>query len=79
MTSAYSTGFHDITSGTSGSFSATTGYDLVTGVGALELEDRVAEGAQGEGRDGHVRRRPEVAGVENAAGLNQFTIVWLAA
>jgi kumamolisin len=34
VTSAYSTGFHDITSGTSGSFSATTGYDLVTGWGS---------------------------------------------
>ena len=34
VTSAYSTGFHDITSGTSGSFSAVTGYDLVTGWGS---------------------------------------------
>ncbi len=34
VTSAYSTGFHDITSGRSGSFSATTGYDLVTGWGS---------------------------------------------
>lgn len=34
VTSAYSTGFHDITSGKSGSFSATTGYDLVTGWGS---------------------------------------------
>ena len=33
ITSAYSTDFHDITSGKSGSFSATTGYDLVTGWG----------------------------------------------
>jgi hypothetical protein len=30
----YSTGFHDITSGKSGSFSTTTGYDLVTGWGS---------------------------------------------
>jgi kumamolisin len=34
LTSAYSTDFHDITSGTSGSYSATTGYDLVTGWGS---------------------------------------------
>jgi subtilase family serine protease len=34
VTSAYTTNFHDITSGTSGSFSATTGYDLVTGWGS---------------------------------------------
>jgi subtilase family serine protease len=34
VTSAYSTDFHDITSGTSGSFSAVTGYDLVTGWGS---------------------------------------------
>ena len=33
-TSAYATDFHDITSGTSGSFSAVTGYDLVTGWGS---------------------------------------------
>ena len=32
--STYSTGFHDITSGTSGSYSAVTGYDLVTGWGS---------------------------------------------
>jgi len=34
VTSGYSTNFHDITSGTSGSFSAVTGYDLVTGWGS---------------------------------------------
>ena len=34
VTSAYSTNFHDITSGTSGSYSAVTGYDLVTGWGS---------------------------------------------
>ena len=34
ITSAYSTDFHDITSGTSGSYSAVTGYDLVTGWGS---------------------------------------------
>jgi len=34
ITSSYSTDFHDITSGTSGSFSAATGYDLVTGWGS---------------------------------------------
>jgi kumamolisin len=34
VTSNYATGFHDVTSGKSGSFSATTGYDLVTGWGS---------------------------------------------
>ncbi|MGA2651520.1 MAG: S53 family peptidase [Terracidiphilus sp.] len=34
LTSAYATDFHDITSGTSGSFSAEVGYDLVTGWGS---------------------------------------------
>jgi subtilase family serine protease len=34
VTSQYSTNFHDITSGTSGSFSAVTGFDLVTGWGS---------------------------------------------
>jgi kumamolisin len=34
VTSEYATDFHDITSGTSGSFSAVTGYDLVTGWGS---------------------------------------------
>lgn len=34
ITSKYSTGFHDITSGKSGSYSAVTGYDLVTGWGS---------------------------------------------
>ncbi len=34
VTSTYSTDFHDITSGTSGSYSATTGFDLVTGWGS---------------------------------------------
>ena len=34
VTSSYGTDFHDITSGTSGSFSAVTGYDLVTGWGS---------------------------------------------
>ena len=34
ITSAYGTDFHDITSGTSGSYSAVTGYDLVTGWGS---------------------------------------------
>ncbi|GAB2573813.1 S53 family serine peptidase [Dyella jejuensis] len=33
-TSTYSTDFHDITSGKSGSYSAVTGYDLVTGWGS---------------------------------------------
>jgi subtilase family serine protease len=32
--SSYAADFHDITSGTSGSYSATTGYDLVTGWGS---------------------------------------------
>src|SRR6185437_5194744 len=32
--SGYTTDFHDITSGTSGSYSAVTGYDLVTGWGS---------------------------------------------
>jgi subtilase family serine protease len=34
ITSSYATDFHDITGGTSGSFSAVTGYDLVTGWGS---------------------------------------------
>lgn len=34
VTSSYDTDFHDITSGTSGSYSAVTGYDLVTGWGS---------------------------------------------
>jgi subtilase family serine protease len=34
LTSSYSTDFHDITSGVSGSFSAVAGYDLVTGWGS---------------------------------------------
>lgn len=34
LTSAYATNFHDITSGKSGSYSAVTGYDLVTGWGS---------------------------------------------
>lgn len=34
LTSAYGTNFHDITSGKSGSYSAVTGYDLVTGWGS---------------------------------------------
>jgi len=34
ITGSYGTNFHDITSGTSGSYSAVTGYDLVTGWGS---------------------------------------------
>ena len=34
VTTSYGTDFHDITSGTSGSYSAVTGYDLVTGWGS---------------------------------------------
>jgi kumamolisin len=34
VTSSYGTDFHDITSGTSGSYSAVSGYDLVTGWGS---------------------------------------------
>ena len=34
VTSSYTSNFHDITSGTSGSYSAVTGYDLVTGWGS---------------------------------------------
>jgi subtilase family serine protease len=34
VTSSYDTDFHDIISGTSGSYSAVTGYDLVTGWGS---------------------------------------------
>ncbi len=34
VTSSYATGFHDITSGTSGSYSAGTAFDLVTGWGS---------------------------------------------
>jgi kumamolisin len=32
--SSYATDFHDITSGKSGSYTAVTGYDLVTGWGS---------------------------------------------
>jgi kumamolisin len=35
VSSSYGTDFHDITSGTSGSYSAVTGYDLVTGWGSM--------------------------------------------
>src|SRR5271157_1694810 len=35
ITSSYTTDFHDITSGKSGSYSAVTGYDLVTGWGSM--------------------------------------------
>lgn len=34
VTSSYGTDFHDVTSGTSGSYTAVTGYDLVTGWGS---------------------------------------------
>ena len=34
VTSSYSTGFHDVTSGKSGSYSAGTNFDLVTGWGS---------------------------------------------
>ncbi|MDP9011803.1 MAG: peptidase S53, partial [Pseudomonadota bacterium] len=34
VTASYGTGFHDITSGRSGSYSAVAGYDLVTGWGS---------------------------------------------
>jgi kumamolisin len=34
VTSSYATNFHDVTSGTSGSYSAVAGYDLVTGWGS---------------------------------------------
>jgi hypothetical protein len=34
VTARYGMDFHDVTSGTSGSFSAATGYDLVTGWGS---------------------------------------------
>jgi hypothetical protein len=34
VTSSYGSGFHDITSGTSGNYSAVPGYDLVTGWGS---------------------------------------------
>jgi len=37
LTSAYAADFHDITSGTSGSYSAVTGYDLVTGWGSPQV------------------------------------------
>ncbi len=37
VTSSYSTDFHDITSGTSGSYSAVTGFDLVTGWGSPNI------------------------------------------
>ena len=35
VSSSYDTDFHDITSGTSGKYSAVTGYDLVTGWGSM--------------------------------------------
>jgi subtilase family serine protease len=38
VTSGYGTNFHDITSGTSGRYSAVTGYDLVTGWGSPKPE-----------------------------------------
>ena len=34
LTSTYATNFHDITSGKSGSYSAVTGFDLMTGWGS---------------------------------------------
>jgi kumamolisin len=34
LTATYTTDFHDITSGKSGTYSAVTGYDLVTGWGS---------------------------------------------
>jgi subtilase family serine protease len=37
ITSTYATDFHDITSGKSGSYSAVTGYDLVTGWGSPKV------------------------------------------
>ena len=37
VTSSYGSDFHDVTSGTSGSYSAVTGYDLVTGWGSPNL------------------------------------------
>ena len=37
VTSSYSSDFHDITSGTSGSYSAVTGFDLVTGWGSPNI------------------------------------------
>jgi kumamolisin len=37
VTSAYAADFHDITSGTSGSYSAVVGYDLVTGWGSPKV------------------------------------------
>ncbi len=36
VSSSYGADFHDITSGTSGSYSAVTGYDLVTGWGSMK-------------------------------------------
>jgi subtilase family serine protease len=41
VTSSYGVDFHDITSGTSGSFSAATGYDLVTGWGSPKADPGV--------------------------------------
>ncbi|WP_323118237.1 S53 family peptidase [Burkholderia alba] len=38
LTPAYTANFHDITSGKSGSYSATTGYDLVTGWGSPKVD-----------------------------------------
>jgi len=50
VTSSYATDFHDITSGTSGSFSAVSGYDLVTGWGSpngVGLINALAGGSTG--------------------------------
>jgi subtilase family serine protease len=51
VTSSYATDFHDITSGTSGSYSAVTGYDLVTGWGSPKpgLITALAGGTQTSG------------------------------
>ena len=40
MGSAYSTDFHDVTSGSNG-YNATAGYDLVTGIGSLQVNNLV--------------------------------------
>jgi kumamolisin len=49
LSAAYATDFHDITSGTSGSYSAVAGYDLVTGWGSpngIGLIDALAPAAK---------------------------------
>jgi subtilase family serine protease len=52
VTSGYATDFHDITSGTSGSYSAVTGYDLVTGWGSPNGPPLASSPRPGSGTEG---------------------------